>query len=233
MTNWRRSIRMLLTCSMFVGLGAHRSDAAEWQFENWEVVPNSVGAIRRQAPIRNMVRAPDGSLLGTRSSGTAIELWRSTNDGVDWTRGPNVAQSTSVIYGDPTLCVLPSGEILAGFREQHPTLGWSVRVSRSLNNGQNWSFGGTIQDWTGTESEFVGAPHFNQLSNGKLQVYFDSELAAPGSRQYIVVKDGSFDAGLSQWAWGDQRIVNTQQVGFAGVRDGLATIVNLGPNLDG
>jgi hypothetical protein len=146
---------------------------------------------------------------------------------------PNVAQSGSVVFGDSTLCVLPSGEILAGYRENSSTLGWSVQVSRSLDGGGSWSPAGTIHDWTSSQSEFVGAPSFNQLSDGTLQVYYDSEPAAPGSNQYIALKTGSFSSGAGQWQWSNPRVVNSIPTGATFVRDGMPTVVNLGPDLDG
>ncbi len=72
-----------------------------------------------------------------------------------------------------------------------------------------------------------------QLSSGVLQVYYDSELAAPGGNQYIALKTGAYNSGDAQWQWSNERVVNTSSVGSAGVRDGLATVVNLGPDLDG
>lgn len=207
------------------------AQAADWNSAYWSVVPNSSGAEKRSAPIRTIVRDVDGRLLGTRPSGSAIELWRSANNGVDWSRLPNVASSDSVIYGDSTLVALASGELLVGYREQHPTLGWSVRVSRSVDHGATWNFGGTIHDWTG--GEFVGAPAFNVLSDGTLQAYYDSEAAAPGSDQYIALKSGAFNSQTGLWEWSNERIVNRTGVGGAGVRDGMATVVNLGPDLDG
>lgn len=205
---------------------------ADWQTNHWEVVESTSGAAKRSAPIRSIVRTNTGRLLGTRPTGPSIELWRSDNNGVDWSRMSTVAQSSSVVYGDSTLHVLPSGEILAGFRENHPTLGWSVRISRSLDGGQSWAFGGTIHDWTLSQSEFVGAPFFHRLSNGALQAYYDSEFAAPNSNQYIALKTGTFDGGLGQWQWSNERIVNRAPAGASFVRDGMPTVVNLGPDLD-
>jgi hypothetical protein len=207
--------------------------AADWQTSFWEIVESSQGAQYRSAPIRSVVRTADGRLLGTRPAGTTIELWGSDTNGVDWVRMPNVAHNSSVIFGDSTLYVLPSGEILAGYRENSTTLGWSVRVSRSLDGGKSWSFAGTIHDWTLSQAEFVGAPFFNQLSDGTLQVYYDSEPAAPGSNQYIALKTGSFDTGEGQWQWSNPRVVNSTPTNGTLVRDGMPTVVNLGPDLDG
>lgn len=207
--------------------------AADWQTSSWELVESSRGFQKRSAPIRSIVRTENGRLLGTRPAGATIELWGSDTNGVDWFRLPNIAQSGSVVFGDSTLCVLPSGEILAGYREHSSTLGWSVRVSRSLDGGGSWSFAGTIHDWTLSQSEFVGAPFFSQLSDGTLQVYYDSEPAAPGSSQYIALKTGSFNSGAGQWQWSNPRVVNSTPANTTFVRDGMPTVVNLGPDLDG
>lgn len=207
--------------------------SADWQKSSWEVVIPSSGSKYHSAPVRSIVRTASGRLLGTRPTGAAIELWASETNGVDWFRMPNVAHSDSVVYGDSTLCVLPNGEILAGYRENNATLGWSVRVSRSLDGGESWSFAGTIHDWTFSQSEFVGAPFFNQLSDGTLQVYYDSEPAAPGLSQYIALKTGSFNPGAGQWQWSNPRVVNSMPTGATFVRDGMPTVVNLGPDLDG
>ena len=207
--------------------------AADWQTDDWHLVPATNSAEKRPAPIRNIARTAAGTLLGTRSAGSSIELWSSANNGVDWSHVSNVAESSSVVYGDPTLTVLDNGDVLAAYREEDPALGWSVRVSRSVDDGQSWTFGGTIHDWTGSASEFVGAPQFNVLSDGTLQSYYDSEFAAPSGNQYIAVKDGAWNADANVWEWSNERVVNTAAIGGAGVRDGLATIVNLGPDADG
>jgi len=210
-----------------------RVTAADWQSDYWPVVPSTFGSEKRSAPIRTVVEAANGVLLGTRPSLHNIELWSSANNGVDWSRMGDLAFNASVFFGDSTLTVLDSGEILAGFRELHPTLGWSVRVSRSVDHGQTWSFGGTVHDWTHSENQFVGAPYFNTLSDGSLQVYYDSEYIAPGSHQYIAVKDGAFNPSTQLWEWSNERVVNTMGVGGAGIRDGMPTVVNLGPDSTG
>lgn len=223
----------LATCLVGPPCCLRVAGGADWQSSNWEVVASSSGAQKRPAAIRSIVRTSSGRLLGTRPTGPSIELWQSDNNGVDWSLLSTVAQSSTVSYGDSTLHILPAGEILAGFREHHPTLGWSVRLSRSLDGGQTWTFGGTIQDWTHSQSEFVGAPFFHRLSDGTLQAYYDSELAAPGSSQYIALKTGTYDGVRGQWQWTDERIVNSAPAGASFVRDGLATVVPLGPDLDG
>ncbi|MGD9632007.1 MAG: hypothetical protein AB7G28_19585 [Pirellulales bacterium] len=206
------------------------ASAQDWQSANWDLVRSSTGSKYRSAPIRNLIRAPSGNLLGTRPAGGVIELWQSGNNGKDWSRLPNIAVSSTVEYGDSTLLALPSGELLSAYREHHPTLGWSVRISRSVDGGAHWNFAGTIHDWN---QEFVGAPQLLQLSNGALQAYYDSEVLASGGSQYIGVKTGSFDAGTSTWNWSQERRVNAQPANGFVVRDGLASVVNLGPDLDG
>jgi hypothetical protein len=202
---------------------------APWQSSNWDVVKSSSGATRRSAPIRNMVRSPDGALLGTRPAGKSVELWKSGDEGKNWSRMGSIAANSTVEFGDSTLYVLNSGEILSAYRERSSSLGWSVQLSRSIDNGAHWAAAGTIHDWN---SEFVGAPQFVQLSDGSLQVYYDSEVLAPGGNQYIGVKTGTFDVGLGVWNWSQERHVNTKPANGSAVRDGLASVVNLGPDLD-
>ncbi len=206
------------------------ADAQDWQSSNWDVVRSSSGEKYRSAPIRNMIRLPGGKLLGTRPAGSVIQLWQSTNNGIDWSAMTDIAASSTVEYGDSTLFALASGELLSAFRERHPTLGWSVRLSRSVDGGASWKFAGTIHEWN---QEFVGAPQFIQLGSGDLQVYYDSEVLAAGGSQYIGVKTGSFDAGTGFWTWTNERRVNSRPANGSGVRDGLASVVNLGPDVDG
>ena len=228
----RRAAAVAITLAIVLGRGPHLR-AADWQTGNWQVVKSTSGATKRSAPIRTVVSTAGGRLLGTRSAGAWIELWASDNNGIDWVSLPRIAQSSATQFGDPTLTVLPSGEILAGYRENDPTLGWRVQTSRSLDGGQTWTAAGTIHDWTNTQGEFVGAPFFNRLSDGTLQAYYDSEPAAPGSSQYIAVKTGAFNAGTNQWNWTNPRVVNSAPANATFVRDGLASVVNLGPDLDG
>lgn len=226
------AVDLAVVVSVQLGAGSPVTRAADWQTSNWTVVRSSSGALKRSAPIRSIVRTSTGRLLGTRPAPGSIELWRSDNNGVDWSRMGNIVQNTSLEFGDSTLHVLPSGEILAGYREKHATDGHSIRVSRSVNGGESWSAGGTIHDWAKSDG-FVGAPYFHRLSDGTLQVYYDSEPAAPGSSQYIALKTGAFDSGSQQWQWSNQRVVNTAPAGTNFVRDGLASVVSLGPDLDG
>ncbi|MCA9259370.1 MAG: exo-alpha-sialidase [Planctomycetales bacterium] len=222
-------VSVLLALALASATEQRAKAEAPWQSSYWTVTsPSSGQTIQRAAPIRNLIRTDDGLLLGTRSNGSAIELWQSDNNGVDWRRMNDVAQSAVVNYGDPTLYRLANGALIAGYRERHPTLGWSVRVSRSLDNGVTWSFAGTVHDWTGTTTEFVGAPQFLELSDGTLQVYYDSEPAASGGSQYIALKTGAFDGSSQLYNWSHLRTVNHAGVGGTLVRDGLATVVNLG-----
>ena len=80
--------------------------APDWSSAYWSVVPSSGGAEKRSAPIRTIVRDAGGRLLGTRPTGSAIELWGSDNNGVDWSRMRNVASNSGVTYGDSTLVAL-------------------------------------------------------------------------------------------------------------------------------
>ncbi|MAT68268.1 MAG: hypothetical protein CMJ58_01970 [Planctomycetaceae bacterium] len=229
-------IRQVCLASCFAGLSAIAASlcpAADWQTADWHVVPSSSDALQRAAPIRNLVATANGTLLGTRTTGSTVQLLSSSNNGIDWDYATDIVANPSLQFGDPTLTVTGNGDILAAYRLLHPTAGWSIRMSRSTDGGQSWNVAGTIHNYTGTAGEFVGAPHFNTLSDGTLQVYYDSEFAAPGGNQYIAVKDGVWDDGSSAWSWTNERIVNTTAIGGAAVRDGLATVVNLGPDLDG
>ena len=48
--------------------------AADWQTDDWHLVPATNSAEKRPAPIRNIARTAAGTLLGTRSAGSSIEL---------------------------------------------------------------------------------------------------------------------------------------------------------------
>lgn len=227
-----RYLACLALLSLFAANDPSAYAAGLWQEPNWDVLSDRFGNLKRPAPIRSIGRDVGGNLIGTRPAGSWIELWRSGDGGQNWTRGSNVAASATVTYGDSTIYNY-HGTLLSAYREENPTLGFRVRLSQSTNNGGTWSVAGTIVDWA-PDSNFVGAPFLNELSDGTLQAYYDSEPLAGGGNQVIGVKTGTRDSATGDWNWGSERVVNSVPLPGGGViRDGMPTVVNLGNDSDG
>jgi hypothetical protein len=179
------------------------------------------------APIRSITRRSDGVLIGPRSSGRAIEVWVSANEGATWTRSGTVAQNPNVGFGDVTMTRVPGTRtIFCAFREEISGT-FRVTVTRSDDDGRSWVFDSTPVP---PSTLFVGAPFLFIRQNGDLQVYYDSEpIAAAHGRpghQWIAMRGRKGITG--GWTHYGETIVSRQTAPGALSREGMPTVVQLG-----
>ena len=195
--------------------------SAQWTLEN-----NNT-----PAAVRTITRSSVG-LVGGRVGGSpnAIEVWASTNDGVNWSRIGTVASSSTIQYGDA--CFLSDGGTLVycAFREQSGSH-FQITVCRSTNGGSSWTYDSTVA--SNDRGLFLGAPYLWFSRDGNVQCYYDSEQAAtdagqPGKQWIMENARPKFSFGA---AW-TTYIGVASRPSNAGVfaRDGLSTVVNLDGN---
>ena len=180
--------------------------------------------------IRSMTRMDDGTILGGRSSGHAIEVWSSTNNGSNWSRIGTVASNTNINYGDVMFLAVPNTTVVyCAFREFNAENKYAVVVCRSDNGGKDWIYDSTVIAGC---SEFVGAPWLFIAENGDMQCYYDSEPLATenGVRgaQWIAMQGRNGRSG----EWNKYGVVAASRDANASkfVRDGMASVVDLGNN---
>lgn len=179
---------------------------------------------------RSMTTLDDGTILGGRSLGHKIEVWSSNNQGQTWARIGTVVNGPATEYGDVMFYAIPgTGKIFCAFREKNANNCFSVVVYRSDNNGIDWDYDSTV---IADQKEFVGAPWLFFTDNGDLQCYYDSEPMAanngnPGS-QWIAMQSKNGITG----DWNKHGLIAASKDSDPGklVRDGMATVVNLGRN---
>lgn len=184
---------------------------------------------RTPAGIRVLTRVPNGrpcgQLLGGRSSSSAIEIWASDNGGANWFRKGTAASNPARSYGDICcLCLWPTQTVFCAFREQQGST-FHVTVCRSADGGANWSFDTAVATSTG---KFIGAPFLYPSPNGDLQIYYDSEPAAPNGFQWIYMQARSQNAA-SGTAWTKYQGVASRPTNAGTLaRDGLPSVISLG-----
>lgn len=180
--------------------------------------------------MRGFIRANDGSLIGGRSTGHQIEVWRSTTNGASWSLYSTIATNPNVEFGDICFVLKPgTNTMFSAWREYANGL-FSVVVGKSTNNGLSWAYDSTIISGS---SYFVGAP-FLMVASGNLQCYYDSEkLAAdyghPGFQWVAMVSRNGYTGNWTKY--GSTPVVASRENNQNNLcRDGLTTVVNLGNN---
>lgn len=181
-------------------------------------------------PIRSMTTRTDGTIIGGRSSGHAIEVWASTNKGASWSRIGTVASSSNVNYGDVMFLTVPNTDVIyCAFREKNSSNHYSVVVCRSDNGGYDWVYDSTVIAGC---TQFVGAPWLFIAQNGDMQCYYDSEPLATqngvSGAQWIAMQGRNGRTG----AWDKYGVVAASRDADASkfIRDGMASVVDLGNN---
>lgn len=182
------------------------------------------------AAIRSMTKLDDGTLLGGRSSGHAIEVWVTPNKGVTWTLRGTVANNVEIDYGDVMFLAIPStSKVFCAFREHNLNNQYSVTICRSDNNGFDWVYDSTV---IGGQSLFVGAPWLFLANNGDLQCYYDSEPLASYSgaygSQWVAMQGRNGITG----DWNKYSVVEASRDSNINklCRDGMPTVIDLGNN---
>ena len=135
------------------------------------------------AAIRSMTMLRDGAILSGRVAGHEIQVFVTTNKGINWSLRGSVANNNNIDFGDVMFLAIPNtNTVFCAFREHNrQNLLWSVTVCRSDDNGFNWVFDSTV---IGGQSLFVGAPWLFLANNGDLQCYYDSEPLANNNGAY-------------------------------------------------
>ena len=171
----------------------------------------------------------DGNLIGGRSSGHEIEVYVSSDQGLNWSRIGSVAQNNNVDYGDVMFLAIPNTYVVyCAFREKNE-FGWSIVVCRSDNGGKDWVYDSTVIAGSGP---FVGAPWLFISNYGDMQCYYDSELlasnnGAPGN-QWIAMQGRKGLVG----EWNNYGVIVASRDANKNklCRDGMATVIDLGNN---
>lgn len=182
--------------------------------------------------MRIMVRLNDGSLIGGRSTGHSMEVWRSTDNGASWGNSvySTITTNANIEFGDLTFLVVPGTTTVFSAWREYANSKFAVVVGKSTNNGLTWSYDSTI---VSNSTLFVGAPCLF-LSNGNLQCYYDSEEIAEYSgyigQQWVAMVSRNGLTGL--WnKYGSLPVVVSRDKDINLLaKDGLTSVIDLGNN---
>lgn len=200
------------------------------------MLPTEISAVQLSelcygsGPIRSMTMRSDGTIVGGRSSGHAIEVWASADKGSTWSRIGTVASNENINYGDVMFLTVPqTNTIYCAFREKNASNQYAVVVCRSDNGGVDWVYDSTV---IAGQTQFVGAPWLFIAQNGDLQCYYDSEPLATqngvSGAQWIAMQGRNGLTGT----WDKYGVVAASRDADASkfIRDGMASVVDLGNN---
>lgn len=213
----RRSAGHAAASAVLLGTGfviAPIAAHAQWHSVN----PATPAAVR-------FITISNGRLIGGRV-GSGIEVWASTNNGVNWNQISTVTSGSN--YGD--VCIASDGGTLAycAFRQLIGS-NWSVVVCRSTDGGNSWAYDSTVA--APTNGRFVGAPALWFSRDGNIQCYYDSEDAAAaaghaGSQWIAMAAKPKFGYGQAWTTYSGVASRPSDANTFA--RDGMSSVVNLG-----
>jgi len=180
-------------------------------------------------PIRSMTMMSNGKIIGGRISGHEIEVYVSSDQGLNWSRIGSVAKNNNVDYGDVMFLSIPKTSVVyCAFREKN-IYGYSIIVCRSDNGGKDWVYDSTVIAGSGP---FVGAPWLFIANNGDMQCYYDSELLASkngaSGSQWIAMQGRKGLKG--EWNHYGIIVASRDINKFKLCRDGMPTVIDLKNN---
>ena len=177
-----------------------------------------------------MTKLDNGEIIGGRSSGHEIEVWASSNQGINWRRIGTVASNNEINYGDVMFLSIPQTNIVfCAFREHNSIGHFSIVICISSNGGVDWVYDSTV---ISGQTLFVGAPWLFLAQNGDLQCYYDSEPLANNNgasgSQWIAMQGKNGIKG--EWDKYNIVVASRDNNIYKLVRDGMASVIDLGNN---
>lgn len=143
----------------------------------------------------------------------SIKTEISTDDGATWKAWGTIIRDplrTDVpeTVGDPTIVVLPSGKLLAAYRNLLTDNSHRLQVAVSADEGATWAFQSDVEVSPTIEGRSM-LPTFSVNSKGQAQIYYTKPKAATGGETQIVMKT-SLNEGRT---WANQVTVATRAEG--------------------
>lgn len=180
-------------------------------------------------------RLSDGSLVLTYgqdiNNNHTVQTEISNDDGKTWQALGEIISTPFIdgvgdVVGTPNIAVLPSGTLLAVYRNIELDGTFRLQASASVDGGRTWAASGDID--VSTDGNVRGTqPTLIVNSKGQVQVYYTKTKNAASSERIVVMKT-STDEGKT---WSSQTIVAIRSVGNSGfpapvrLKDGSILVV--------